>query len=296
MFIKKELFKGLLFAFVLPSCLQVQAFLDQSVKVKQDNLANGLSSYIHDVQVELGQAGPDLLEEHQGESKTFIDDYNAFTSTLSEKTSQPIGLSGDNDCLANLRQIDLDIIPVDPMDILKPIKMQIKDYIEQSPCEMITGTINDEIDKIDYFADSPFGSVVSDSKVAEKKAADAAEKKNKIERKEQVKLLVSDMGSDFKTKVDERRSVVFDDDGTVIKTDDFDVKSTTSNPKTEELVNKEGLLNVWEVFGDYMSSDDSVKPFESSDTTDSQDARAQEKAAADVKAREEALKKSGNGT
>lgn len=294
MFIKKSPYiKLCLLAYILPSCIQVHAI------ESQEKLANGLSSYIRGAQEELGDAGPALVKEQQEHSIAFIDDYNAYRAYINEKTSRPIGLSSDNDCLANLRLIDLDIIPVDPMDILKPLKIKIKDLLEQSPCEMITGTINDELDKIDYSTDSPFGTVASQAQSDAKRESDAIKKEQKIARKEEVKGLVSDMGSDFKSNVNERRSVVFEDDGSVVQTSDYEVKSTTSNPKTEGLVNKEGLLNVWEVFGKYTTSNETSEPLGDQDNKilpDSQNARAREREAADIKAREEALKKTGNGT
>ncbi|MFT5851555.1 MAG: hypothetical protein ACI87J_001528 [Colwellia sp.] len=303
MFIKRILFIGLLGAFVLPTSFQVQSADDDKVNptLKIDKLANGLDSYLMDQQAELLSAGSDLLSEHQDETKKFIDTYNKYTAELTKKTSKPISLSGDNDCLANLRLIDLDLIPVDPMDLLKPLKIMIKDFINQSPCDMLTDKINDQIDKIDFSLDSPFGSVGIKANPEDKKADDEMKRQKKLARKARARTLLFDMGKDFKLKVRERRDVVFNDDGSIVEVTDYELKRTESTPVTEDLVNKEGLLNVFEVFGKFMSSDGSIKSLETpnnkidTDFKDSQRARALERKAADIKARAEALIKTGQG-
>ena len=201
--------------------------------------------------------GADLIKEHQDETKEFIDNYNEYTASIVEKTSKPISLSGDSDCLANLRLIDLDIIPVDPMDLLKPLKIQIKDLIQNTPCEMITNRLNEEIDQIDFAADTPFGSIGISPNEEDRKADEERKKREKLERKARIRNIVFDMGEDFKLKVTERREVVYDEDGEVVEVNDSPkVKVLRSIPKTSESINKEGLLNLEEIFGAAFGSRD----------------------------------------
>jgi hypothetical protein len=234
----------------------VSAYDEETITEKTDRLANGLNAYIKETQQELSTAGIDLIKEHQDESKEFVNKYNTYTASLVERTSKPISLSGDSDCLANLRLIDLDIIPVDPMDLLKPLKLKLKDLIEKSPCEMLTDELNDQIDDIDFAADSPFGTIGVRGNPEQKKADEELRRQKTLERKARVKNLVFDMGSDFKLKVTERRNVIFTENGAVIDTDEeYKVKTTKSIPKTQDLINQEGLLNVFEVFGELLDSD-----------------------------------------
>lgn len=266
MFIKNKVVAGVLFALSLQSSFSVNAFEedDETIKEQTDRLANGLNTYIRSVQEELLNSGKKLIEEHEDDTKTFIDDYNDYTDNIVEKTSKPISLSGDSDCLANLRLIDIDIIPVDPMDLLKPLKLKIKDLITKSPCEMITDTINDELDRIDFAADSPFGSIGIKPNLEDQQADAEKKRLEKLQRKARVKTMIFDMGSDFKLKVEERREVVFDEDGSVVTpSDDYEVKTVVSPLKTENLLNTEGLLNMQEVFGAFFPAGDQPEPLPS---------------------------------
>jgi hypothetical protein len=296
MYIRKKLVVSVLFALSVNTSFQAVAFYEVSI----EGVVNGLSSYIKTTQNELLNAGTDLIAEHAEDSKQFIEDYNAYTENILVKTSKPISLSGDSDCLANLRSIDIDIIPVDPMDLLKPLKMKLKDLILKSPCEMVTGGINDQIDKIDFAADSPFGSIGARPNLADKQADEEIKRLEKLQRKARVKNMIYDLGSDFQLKVTERRNIVFDADGSIVVPDE-DYKVTTSSAplKTEQLLNKEGLLNMKEVFGEFFSSDEggnnsNVEPGNSVQSGIDQSTLDAERKAADEAARKLARSRGEN--
>jgi hypothetical protein len=292
MFIKSKAIK--IITLSIFACVNFHSYAndEESVKDKTDRLANGLNNYISSTQADLLNAGKELIEEHEDDTRQFIEDYNAYTDNIVEKTSKPISLSGDSDCLANLRLIDIDIIPVDPMDLLRPLKIQLKDLILSSPCEMITNELNDELDNIDFAADSPFGSI-GITPNAEDKAADEERKRQaKLQRKARAKEMIFDMGSDFKLKVTERREIVYDEDGSIVHPDDeYEVKTRLSPVKTEQLLNTESLLNMKEVFGAFFPSADD----ESNEGTDGQQSDADtERQAADDAARAAARENGDN--
>ena len=284
---------GVFFVFIFPASFYANSSEvkdDETFTETTDRLTNGLNDYIRTKQNEMLTKGTELVEEHQEKTKQFIDDYNAYAANIVEKTSKPIKLSGDSDCLANLRLIDLDLIPVDPMDLLRPLKIQIKDLIMSSPCEMITNRLNEEIDQIDFSADSPFGSISISPNEEDKKADEERKRREKLERKARIRNVVFDMGEDFKLKVTERREVVYDEDGSVINVDENPkIKTIRSKPKTEEIINEEGLFDINDVFGAFMGAkdDDSLDPAPPNDnaTADSKSDRDAERDAADEAAR-----------
>jgi hypothetical protein len=294
-FKKKKALLSVLCSLAINTSFQSSAyFYDDNVETstkQKSGMSNGLNSYIHSVQIDMLNAGKDLVEEHEADSKQFIEDYNAYTDNIVEKTSKPISLSGDSDCLANLRIIDLDIIPVDPMDLLKPLKLKLKDLIENSPCEMVTDAMNEQIDKIDFSADSPFRSIGVRSNFEDKQANDEIERLAKLQRKARIRNMVFDMGSDFKLKLTERRNVVFNEDGAVITSDDeYEVKKTTSIPKAESLLNSEDLLNIEEVFGSFLNSDDGNNQLESNSPGGNGNANSQSSLDDDRNAADEAAR------
>lgn len=301
-FNQKKALLGVLCSLAINVSFQSSAFFynenSETNKEQGDRLVNGLNTYIKNVQVELLNSGKNLIEEHEDDTKQFIEDYNAYTYKIVEMTSKPISLSGDSDCLANLRLIDIDIIPVDPMDLLKPLKLKLKDLITKSPCEMVTDAMNDQIDRIDFGVDSPFGSIGVKPNLDDKKADEERNRLEKLKRKARVKNIVFDMGSDFKLKVTERRNVVFNEDGTVISSDDeYKVKTTTAIPKAETLINSEDLLNIDEVFGSFFNSDDDTGELESnspSGNSNSQSSLSDDRKAADDAARAAAKSRGDN--
>lgn len=228
--------------------------LSQGALAQSSSGSDGVMAYILSIQEDLEGAGEEAIAEQAENAKVFIEKYNDYTATLTELTSESVSLSGDNDCLANLRSIDLDIIPIDPMDILKPIKDQINDYIESSPCDMVTDEVNNRMEGFDFAADSPFGSVGVDSEESQAEAEKEIEEA--LARKEAVKDLVSGMGSDFSEKIEEIRSIEFTEDGSVDKSEEGEVIEGGTIKTVEDMVNSEDLLNISEVFGEYNTSDD----------------------------------------
>lgn len=85
----------------------------------------------------LADAGDDLVQQQKDQLEQILIDMNKTGASLYDAfTNDPIGVV-ESGCLGTLRDIDFDIIPIDPTNILGPLFARIKEEMRNIPCSAV---------------------------------------------------------------------------------------------------------------------------------------------------------------